>query len=121
MIVIQFKKNIFRSTVRVVRSERAGVGKTLYVRRQDECLQSQVRRCPPRLITERVTIPLQEKTINMQTVTQRLLEHTQNPDVNTARIFHIDISHEACLHLLFSCYIYFIYLIYFLLGFLRHL
>jgi len=95
-IVIQFKKIIFRSTVRVVRSERAGVGKTLYVRRQDEFLQSQVRRRHRNLITERVSIPLQEKTINLQTVTQRLLEHTPDPDENTARIFHIDISHEAC-------------------------
>ena len=84
-----------RLTVRVVRSERAGVGKSLYVKRQDQSLQSKIENKQPLLITERVSITLHEKTIDMQTLCQRLLEHTPNTDTLTARIFHIDISHEV--------------------------
>ena len=81
-----------RSTVRVVRSERAGVGKSLYVKRQHESLESKIGRSNTDLT---VSIPLHEKTISLQTVTQRLLKEIPHPDAITTRIFHIDISHEV--------------------------
>ena len=45
--------------------------------------------------TDTVSIPLQEKTIDLHYVIERLLEHTTRPGELTARLFHIDVSHEV--------------------------
>ncbi|XP_053388233.1 E3 ubiquitin-protein ligase rnf213-alpha-like, partial [Mercenaria mercenaria] len=79
------------STVRLIKSWRAGVGKTLFKTRQVEKLQSlneEIRR-------DGISIPLHEKTINLHYVIERLLEHTQHPGEVTARLFHIDVAHEV--------------------------
>ncbi|XP_053396335.1 E3 ubiquitin-protein ligase rnf213-alpha-like isoform X2 [Mercenaria mercenaria] len=81
-----------RSTVRVIKSWRAGVGKTLFKHRREEELSS-LNRVEVR--SDTVSIPLQEKTIDLHYVIQRLLEHTTRPEEVTARLFHIDVSHEV--------------------------
>ncbi|XP_053396010.1 E3 ubiquitin-protein ligase rnf213-alpha-like [Mercenaria mercenaria] len=81
-----------RSTVRVIKSWRAGVGKTLFKHRREEELSS-LNSVAVR--SDTVSIPLQEKTIDLHYVIQRLLEHTTRPEEVTARLFHIDVSHEV--------------------------
>ncbi|KAL3881514.1 hypothetical protein ACJMK2_027946, partial [Sinanodonta woodiana] len=80
------------SGVRVVKSWRAGVGKSLYVKRRNEDLMHQN---PRHKITNIVNIPIQDKEINVSQVTQTLLRHILPPGVTTPRIFHLDIAHEV--------------------------
>ncbi|KAL3881513.1 hypothetical protein ACJMK2_027945, partial [Sinanodonta woodiana] len=80
------------STVRVVKSWRAGVGKSLYVKRKNEKL---MQKNPHHKMTDPVNIPLQEKEINISQVTQILLTHILPPGVTTPRIFHLDIAYEV--------------------------
>ncbi|KAL3881511.1 hypothetical protein ACJMK2_027943, partial [Sinanodonta woodiana] len=80
------------STVRVVKSWRAGVGKSLYVKRRNEEL---TQKNPHHKMTDLVNIPLQDKEINIFLVTQILLTHILPPGVTTPRIFHLDIAHEV--------------------------
>ncbi|KAL3881508.1 hypothetical protein ACJMK2_027940, partial [Sinanodonta woodiana] len=80
------------SSVRVVRSWRAGVGKSLYVKRRNEKLAQEN---PSYKMTDLVKIPLQEKEINVSDVTEILLTHILPPGVTTPRIFHLDIAHEV--------------------------
>ncbi|KAL3881512.1 hypothetical protein ACJMK2_027944 [Sinanodonta woodiana] len=80
------------STVRVVKSWRAGVGKSLYVKRRDEEL---MQKNPHHKMTDLVNIPIQEKEINISQVTQILLSQILLPGVTTPRIFHLDIAHEV--------------------------
>ncbi|WAR07198.1 R213A-like protein, partial [Mya arenaria] len=84
-----------RSTVRVIKSTRAGVGKTLFVHRKDEAVQAQIHRKNKSVDTQKVSIPLQEKVINLHSFIQRLLEHTPDPQKQSARIFHLNINHEV--------------------------
>ncbi|XP_060604557.1 E3 ubiquitin-protein ligase RNF213-like [Ruditapes philippinarum] len=82
-----------RSTVRLIKSWRAGVGKSLFKTRQEEKLLAlnkdiEVRR-------DVVSIPLHEKTVDMHNIIQKLLEYTHTPSEMTARLFHIDIAHEV--------------------------
>ncbi|XP_060599995.1 E3 ubiquitin-protein ligase RNF213-like [Ruditapes philippinarum] len=82
-----------RSTVRLIKSWRAGVGKSLFKTRQEEKLLSlnkdiEVRR-------DIVSIPLHEKTVDMHNIIQKLLEYTHTPSEMTARLYHIDIAHEV--------------------------
>jgi len=72
------------------------------VKRQHESLESKIGGSNTDLT---VSIPLHEKTINLQTVTQRLLKEIPHPDAITTRLFHIDISHEV------SVYVYLTYLV----------
>ncbi|XP_053396339.1 E3 ubiquitin-protein ligase rnf213-alpha-like isoform X2 [Mercenaria mercenaria] len=81
-----------RSSVRVIKSWRAGVGKTLYKQRREDKLS---RLNKGNVISEPVSIPLQEKTIDLHNVIQRLLKHTTHPGEVAARLFHIDVSHEV--------------------------
>ncbi|XP_060597648.1 E3 ubiquitin-protein ligase rnf213-alpha-like, partial [Ruditapes philippinarum] len=81
-----------RYSVRVIKSWRAGVGKTLYKNRRE----TDVSRLNKRAVnTVTVSIPLQEKTIDLHYLIERLLEHTAKPDEVTARLFHIDVAHEV--------------------------
>ncbi|XP_052817087.1 E3 ubiquitin-protein ligase rnf213-alpha-like [Mya arenaria] len=82
-----------RLTVRVVRSTRAGVGKTLYVQRKEEKLTA----CPrgAKSVCKRVTIPLQTKNVDMWHVTDRLLKYIELPSINCTNLYHIDVYHEV--------------------------
>ncbi|XP_046558704.1 E3 ubiquitin-protein ligase RNF213-like [Haliotis rubra] len=79
------------STVRVIKSKRAGVGKTLYKKRQVEALQ----RLNPRVPATSVSIHLYEKSVSTTTVAEKLLDHTLQPGQVQPRIFHLDISYEV--------------------------
>ncbi|KAK3585587.1 hypothetical protein CHS0354_036774 [Potamilus streckersoni] len=80
------------SSIRVVKSWRAGVGKSLYVKRRNEELAKQYRHHKK---ADLINIPLQDKEINVSQVTQILLTHILPPGVTTPRIFHLDIAHEV--------------------------
>ncbi|XP_052238403.1 E3 ubiquitin-protein ligase RNF213-like [Dreissena polymorpha] len=88
--IVDFK----RCSVRVVKSNRAGVGKSLYIKRKAEGLKTKLAAFV-NVQTEHVSIPLQEKFINTHEVTHALLKYTSRPELQTARLFHIDISHEV--------------------------
>ncbi|XP_046556283.1 E3 ubiquitin-protein ligase rnf213-alpha-like [Haliotis rubra] len=79
------------STVRVIKSKRAGVGKTLYKKRQVEALQ----RLNPRVPATSVSIHLYEKSVSTTAVAEKLLDHTLQPGQVQPRIFHLDISYEV--------------------------
>lgn len=81
-------------STRMVKSSRAGVGKTLYIKRREEELM-QLNNETRTVICMRITIPLQEKHVNHEYVTKRLLENVTEPLEKTNRIFHIDIAHEV--------------------------
>ncbi|XP_052215091.1 E3 ubiquitin-protein ligase rnf213-alpha-like isoform X2 [Dreissena polymorpha] len=82
-----------RSSVRLVKSNRAGVGKSLYVKRVGERLVTKANEL--KLETNLVSIPLQEKRINIDEVVKVLKKHTPLPGVKYPRLFHIDISTEV--------------------------
>ncbi|XP_048239631.1 E3 ubiquitin-protein ligase rnf213-alpha-like [Haliotis rufescens] len=79
------------STVRVIKSKRAGVGKTLYKKRQVEALQ----RLNPRVPATSVSIHLYEKSVSTMAVAEKLLDHTLQSGQVLPRIFHLDISYEV--------------------------
>ncbi|XP_052087598.1 E3 ubiquitin-protein ligase rnf213-alpha-like isoform X5 [Mytilus californianus] len=84
------KVDFDRSTIRVVKSWRAGVGKTLFKKRMTEDLQKMI-------LSEStsLTIPLHEKKLNTDEVMNVLLDVTLPPEIIVPRIFHFDISHEV--------------------------
>lgn len=82
----------FRSSVRVIKSWRAGVGKTLFKKRIEEELSHLNRGV---VHSEAISIPLQEKNIDLHGLISRLLQHVTRPGEIAARIFHIDVSHEV--------------------------
>ncbi|XP_071137099.1 E3 ubiquitin-protein ligase rnf213-alpha-like [Mytilus edulis] len=81
-----------RCGVRVVKSWRAGVGKSLYKKRMVTDLYKLITNITRRKASN-VTIPLHEKTINVDDIMDILLEETLAPRCHEPRIFHIDISH----------------------------
>ncbi|XP_063403574.1 E3 ubiquitin-protein ligase rnf213-alpha-like [Mytilus trossulus] len=81
-----------RSSVRVVKSWRAGVGKSLYKKRMVTDLYKLITNITRRRASD-ITIPLHEKTINVDDIMDILLEETLTPQCHEPRIFHIDISH----------------------------
>ncbi|CAC5418278.1 RNF213 [Mytilus coruscus] len=83
-----------RCSVRVVKSWRAGVGKTLYKKRMVADLYKLVPNIPRRM-SSNVTIPLHEKAINKNDIMDIFLQETLPPRCHEPRIFHIDISHEV--------------------------
>ena len=85
-----------RSSIRVVKSWRAGVGKSLFKRNMVTALKE--RQNTMSEDTELVvTIPLYDKNIVIDEVMKILLTHTHPPHIKQPRIFHFDISHEVCL------------------------
>ncbi|XP_070190023.1 E3 ubiquitin-protein ligase rnf213-alpha-like [Littorina saxatilis] len=78
--------------VRVVRSKRSGVGKTLYKQR----LTAKLKRTVPR---ERrpvsITIPLHGRVADTEDMAACLLPHTLHPGDVLPRIVHLDISYEV--------------------------
>ncbi|CAC5425101.1 RNF213 [Mytilus coruscus] len=83
-----------RCSVRIVKSWRAGVGKTLYKKRMVADLYKLVPNIPRRM-SSNVTIPLHEKAINTNDIMDIFLQETLPPRCHEPRIFHIDISHEV--------------------------
>ena len=90
----------FRCSVRVVKSRRAGVGKSLYKKRMVAELCKLVHNVPRRK-SSNITIPLHEKTINIDSVMDSLLKEILPPRCQEPRLFHIDISHEVCMFIVF--------------------
>ncbi|XP_076109129.1 E3 ubiquitin-protein ligase rnf213-alpha-like [Mytilus galloprovincialis] len=84
-----------RSSVRVVKSWRAGVGKSLFKMNMVNALMEK----PYVKVGEEnsivVSIPLYDRTIVVDEVLEVLLEYTNPPHVREPRIFHFDISHEV--------------------------
>jgi len=78
-----------RSSIRVIKSYRAGVGKTLKVYRLKEEIENQ----PQCIENPLVTISLHSKVVDSRSVLKALLEHTPDPSNIAPRIFHIDIAH----------------------------
>lgn len=77
-----------------MKSSRAGVGKTLYKRRMVE----ELHKLNPKLqkrYKEEITIPLQEKCVDVTIVMATLLKETLPPRHREPRLFHIDISFEV--------------------------
>lgn len=79
------------SSVRVVKSWRAGVGKTLHMQRQFEDLRTLNHGTQ----TEVITIPLHEKVIDLDAIMEIFLQSIPPPGHTQPRLFHIDISHEV--------------------------
>ncbi|XP_078611724.1 E3 ubiquitin-protein ligase RNF213-like isoform X2 [Branchiostoma floridae x Branchiostoma japonicum] len=80
-----------RSSVRVISSQRAGVGKSLVVQRLSEELKKRL----PRGLRGRLSyikVPLHEATVNNDAVLEALLRHSVNPASPSPRIIHLDIS-----------------------------
>lgn len=84
----------FRSTVRVVKSCRAGVGKTLYKKRMVSDLDKKSGR-NMRFNQKELTIPLHDKSIDLDEIMSALLAVTLPPGELRPRIFHVDLSHEV--------------------------
>ncbi|XP_062591685.1 E3 ubiquitin-protein ligase rnf213-alpha-like, partial [Saccostrea cucullata] len=81
-------------TVRVVKSWRAGVGKSLHKKRLAEKLQglhSGVIRSKKAV----VSIPLHEREISVDDIMGELLKNMLHPGKIEPRLFHIDLSHEV--------------------------
>ncbi|XP_052239407.1 E3 ubiquitin-protein ligase rnf213-alpha-like [Dreissena polymorpha] len=83
-----------RSSVRIVKSNRAGVGKSLFVTRRAEHLQS-LFSVNKTIQAQLISIPLHEKYIDLGEVIQALIARTPEPGMNTARLFHVNIAHEV--------------------------
>ncbi|VDI52691.1 Hypothetical predicted protein, partial [Mytilus galloprovincialis] len=79
-------------SVRVVKSWRAGVGKSLFKRNMVTALKEKLNVNEKKHV---VSIPLCDRTLVVDEVLEVLLEHTNPPHVREPRIFHFDISHEV--------------------------
>ncbi|KAL5009497.1 hypothetical protein ScPMuIL_011802, partial [Solemya velum] len=82
-----------KSSVRVVKSLRAGVGKTLYKKRMMERLNH----LNPNLQTQgrEINVPLHEKCVDITKVMTFLLKETLPAGLRVPRLFHIDLSFEV--------------------------
>lgn len=79
--------------MRVVKSEKAGMGKSLHKKRLAEKLMN---KNPIGVVEDfplSVTIPLSQKQIDVVEVSNRILRFTLPNDVSYPRIFHIDIAY----------------------------
>lgn len=82
----------FRHCVRVVKSEKAGMGKSLHKKRLTEQLQA---KNPTGVVEDfplSVSIPLSQKQLDVVEVSNIILKYTLPNDVSYPRIFHIDIA-----------------------------
>ena len=70
--------------VRVVKSKRPGMGKTLYVSSQASALDSE---CP-----SVVTVPLHGTRVNIDSLVEAFLEHEESNECTKPRIIHIDVA-----------------------------
>ena len=114
VVMIHFKKHVFvkkSCTVRVVKSWRAGVGKTLHKKRLTEKLHT-LHTGVARSKKAVVSIPLHEREINIDDIMNVLLQNTLHPGKIEPRIFHIDLSHEVIVSWLFNWYYWQCYYLY---------
>lgn len=79
--------------MRVVKSEKAGLGKTLYKTRLSEKIFEQFQTSNQEDFPLSITIPLSQKEMDMLAVSNRLLQFTLPKDVSLPRIFHIDVAY----------------------------
>ena len=79
--------------MRVVKSKRAGIGKTLYKTRR----VTDLKKLNPlsRIEGLSVSVPLYEKNVVMMQVANKLLPYTLKPGEVFPRIFHLNISYEV--------------------------
>ncbi|XP_052224866.1 E3 ubiquitin-protein ligase rnf213-alpha-like [Dreissena polymorpha] len=84
-----------RSSSRVIKSSRPGVGKTLYITKRFEELKTKFNQSKQCVTTKLVYIPLQEKQIDIDEFMNGLLDHTSTNGTDIATLFHIDISCEV--------------------------
>ncbi|CAC5418097.1 RNF213 [Mytilus coruscus] len=84
-----------RSFVRVVKSFRSGVGKTLFVKTMLSTLEKKMDKYGSSHSEYLVSIPIHGKKVVSDSITDVLLQYTGLPESNDRRIFHIDISHEV--------------------------
>lgn len=75
----------------MVKSEKSGMGKSLYVERMGAKVRSLLRVKEPVV----VTIPLHQRHVDAGRVLAMLLEHTPQSGKPQPRIYHIDISYEV--------------------------
>ena len=71
------------------------MGKTLYKERRERQLGMLLAARGQEYYS--VTVPLQEKKINLDAFIKVLLRKTTEPGAPVSRIFHLDISHEVCI------------------------
>ena len=77
-----------RCTVRVVKSHRAGVGKTLKADKLGNRIGTNAY----------VRINMHRKHINTSDILRELLIYTAPPELPKPRLFHLDIAHEVHVH-----------------------
>lgn len=88
-------KFLFSCTVRVIKSWRPGVGKTLYKKRKVEELDLILEKREKNKREKTITIPILDKKVDIDDVMSFLLRKVE-PDTETKpRIFHIDFSQEV--------------------------
>lgn len=87
---------VLRLCVRVVTSNRGGLGKTLYVRRLTDQLQNLVNNdmvvCRDSGISLHVTVPLHGNSTDSSMLVDSLLPHATRANVPLSRVFHLDVS-----------------------------
>lgn len=81
-----------------MRSEKAGMGKSLHKKRLTEKLQTKNPIGAVEDFPLSVTIPLSQKQIDVVEVSSRILKCTLPNDVLYPRIFHIDIAYGVKQH-----------------------
>lgn len=81
----------------MVKSEKAGLGKTLYKKRLSEKIVEQFQTSDQKDIPMSITIPLSQKEMDMLAVSNRIIQFTLPKDVSFPRIFHIDVAYGVCL------------------------
>lgn len=87
--------------MRVVKSNRAGVGKTLFKKR----MVSELTALTQSFSNEganNLTIPLHGKSVNVDEIMEKLLATLLSPEKQQPRIFHFDFSSEVSLLLQFA-------------------
>lgn len=88
--------NVYRSRVRVVKSYRAGMGKTLFAKNMRTALLQMRDEENLEIENEQfVTLPLYEKYLDMDGIVEVFLNYTNTSSPKYGRIFHIDIAHEV--------------------------
>ena len=87
---------VLRLCVRVVTSNRGGLGKTLYVRRLTDQLQNLVNNdmvvYRDSNISLHVTVPLHGNSTDSSMLVDSLLPHATRANVPLSRVFHLDVS-----------------------------
>ena len=88
--------SLFRSYVRLVTSQRAGMGKSLYIKRRKEDLFKSVATHEP----HEVIVPIHGPTVTPDTVVGALMPHIKN---NFSIIFHLDIAPNVSYTVFIMC------------------